>query len=61
MPFVNLKMYKGRTQEQKKEIARRITDVIHEVTQVPREYIWVVIEDIEKKDWAIGGKLGDEG
>jgi 4-oxalocrotonate tautomerase len=60
MPFVNIKMHEGRTKEQKKEIGRRVTEVIHEVAQVPKEFIWVVFQDIPKSEWSIGGKFGDE-
>jgi len=60
MPFVNIKMYKGRSKKQKMEIANRITEAIHEVAGVPKEHIWVVFEDIPKSEWAIGGKLGEE-
>ena len=59
MPFVNIKMYEGRSKEQKKEMAQKITETIHQITQVSREYIWVIFEDIPKSDWAIGGKFGD--
>ena len=60
MPLVNIKMYEGRSKEQKKEIAKRITEVIHEVVDVSEEYIWIVFEDIPKRAMAIAGKFGDE-
>lgn len=60
MPFVNIRIYAGHPQERKRRIASRITDVISEEAKIPREAVWVVIEDIEPKDWFVGGKGGDE-
>jgi 4-oxalocrotonate tautomerase len=60
MPFVTIRIYEGHSKERKSEIMKRVTNAIHEVAQVPKEYIWVVFEDIPKSEWAIGGKFGDE-
>ena len=52
MPYINLKMYPGRTEEQKREVARRIVQAVMEVcnvsdaTQCP-----VVIEEVAREDW----------
>lgn len=53
MPYVNLKMYPGRTEEQKREVARRIVEAVMEVCNVPdASQCPVVIEEIERGDWA---------
>lgn len=59
MPFVNIRIYAGHGKERKDEIARRVTDAIAEVAKVPREAIWVVIEDIDPPDWYVAGKPGE--
>lgn len=59
MPFVNIHIYKGHSQERKQELARRITEVINEVTEIPKDWIWVVFEDIPPNQWSVGGKLGE--
>jgi len=59
MPFVNIKIYEGHGKERKDEIARKVTDAICDVTKLPREAVWVVIEDIDPPDWYVGGKPGD--
>jgi 4-oxalocrotonate tautomerase len=59
MPFVNIKIYEGHAQQRKDEIASRVTDAICDVTKVPREAVWVVIEDIDPPDWYVGGKPGE--
>lgn len=57
MPFVNLKILGKLTVEQKRELARRFTQDLQEVAGKPPEYTYVVIEEIERENWAMGGKL----
>lgn len=60
MPYVNLKMYPGRSEEQKQEAARRIAQVVSEVCSVPEGASFpVVIEEVEKDDWqsVVGGEV----
>jgi 4-oxalocrotonate tautomerase len=56
MPFVNIRILEGHSQERKQEITRRVTDAICEVAQVPRDAIWVVFEDISADDWFVGAR-----
>jgi len=58
MPFVNIKIYAGHGKVRKDAIAARVTDAICDVTKLPREAVWVIIEEIEPPDWFVGGKPG---
>jgi 4-oxalocrotonate tautomerase len=60
MPFIKIQWIKGRTEQQKKELSKRITDAFIDVTQVTRDHVWIVFEDVERVDWAIGGVHFDE-
>ena len=60
MPFVNVKMLKGRTPEQKKELVKAITEVMVDVCNAKPESTMVVIEDIAPDHWAKGGTLLSE-
>ena len=55
MPFVTIKILAGHSQERKDEISRRVTAAVSEVTQLPREAVWVVFEDVTAEDWYVGG------
>ena len=55
MPFVNIQILKGHPQERKDEIARRVTEAISEVTELPKAAIWVVFEDVARADWYVAG------
>ena len=53
MPYINLKMYPGRTEEQKREVAQRILQAVMEVCNVSDPSICpVVIEEVAREDWA---------
>lgn len=52
MPYVNLKMYPGRSDAQKKEVARRIAEVVAEVCSVADvTQTAVVIEEVPREAW----------
>lgn len=54
MPFVNIQILKGHPQERKDEIARRITNAVSELAQLPPEAIWVVFDEVAAEDWYVG-------
>jgi 4-oxalocrotonate tautomerase len=56
MPFVNIQILRGHSQERKNEIARRVTEAVSELAELPKEAIWVVFEDVAPSDWFVGGK-----
>ncbi len=59
MPIVLVEMWEGRTIEQKKQLAKGITDSFVKIG-VPPEALQIVIKDNPKHNWAVGGKLASE-
>lgn len=57
MPFIEIKMYEGRSQEQKQELVEKITEVFTEVADAPRDHIWIVFRDVPRDQWGMGGEL----
>ena len=60
MPFIEVKMLSGRSDDQKKKLAAAITDAIVEICQSPRDGTMVVIEEYESDHWAVGGQMVSE-
>jgi len=60
MPIVRIEMWKGRSQQQKRELARVITEAMVNIGQTTPEATIIVFEDIEKEDWAQGGTLATD-
>jgi 4-oxalocrotonate tautomerase len=57
MPYVNLKLIGKLTQEQKSRIAAEFSDTLERVAGKPSEHTYIVIEEVERENWAKGGKL----
>ncbi len=57
MPFVTIEWFEGRSDEQKREIAQKVTGVLAEVGKVPEDQIWIRFVDAAKADWSIGGEI----
>ena len=57
MPFIEVKLYEGRTREQKEALVDRITDAFVEIAGTPKEHVWIVFRDVPKEQWAMDGKL----
>jgi 4-oxalocrotonate tautomerase len=55
MPFVNIRLIEGRSQQQKDEIASRVIDALSEVLRLPKDDSWIVFEDIPADAWYVGG------
>tara|TARA_B100001094_G_C17705060_1_gene564530 strand:- start:293 stop:472 length:180 start_codon:yes stop_codon:yes gene_type:complete len=57
MPYINVKIAGKLDKNQKQEIAKEITDVMQRVANKPASYTYIVFEEVESEDWAIGGNL----
>lgn len=57
MPIVTIEWYEGRSPEQKKELAEKLTDLLVEVGKTEREHVWIRFVDSPKSEWAMGGEV----
>ena len=57
MPFIQVHMIEGRTQEQREKLAKTITDAIVEILKVEKEHVWIEFIDMPKTHFAISGIL----
>ena len=57
MPIIRVEMYEGRTVEQKRELAAALTSEACRILKCGPEQVHVVIDNISKENWALGGKL----
>ena len=57
MPLVQITMLQGRTADQKRKIAKRVTDVMVEEAGAKREAIVVAFVEVSKESYASGGEL----
>ncbi len=59
MPVITIDWYEGRSDDVKRELAEKLTDLMVDVGQSRRESVWIRFVDSPKKDWAIGGVKND--
>jgi 4-oxalocrotonate tautomerase len=57
MPMVQITMLQGRTAEQKRKIAKRVTEALVEEAGARREGIIVAFHEVSKENYASGGEL----
>ena len=57
MPLVQVTMLDGRTADQKRKLAKRITDALVEEAGARREAVIVVFQEVSKESYASGGEL----
>ncbi len=57
MPYVDVKVAGSLTKDQKEKIVEGITKFLEDVAGKPPSVTYVVIDEVEKENWAVGGKL----
>ena len=56
MPVIRVEMFK-RTQEQKRNLARELTEAFINTCGGNKEAIKILITEVDKKNWASGGTI----
>jgi 4-oxalocrotonate tautomerase len=60
MPLITVKLYEGRTTEQKRQLAQAYTAETVRILNCPTGAVDVIFEDVKKSDWAKAGKLASD-
>ena len=60
MPIIQVNMLEGRTVEQKRKLCAGITEVVVSSLGVQPEQVRVMIHELGKDEYAIGGKTAAE-
>ena len=60
MPFVEIKLWKGRPKEAKKKMIEKVTAAVVETIGCPAEAVQLIVTEVDKDDWAIGGTMCSE-
>ena len=57
MPIVTIKIAKGRSLEIKRKLVASVTKAISTSLEMDSSYVTVLIEELERENWATGGEL----
>lgn len=60
MPVIRVEMFAGRTPEQKRALAKALTDAFVTAVGGTPQAVQVILQDVERSDWATGGVLASE-
>ncbi|MFU1478507.1 tautomerase family protein [Roseovarius sp. C7] len=60
MPMIRVEMYKGRTAEQKRALAKELTEAFVRAGGGNPEAVQIVFTDVDQGDWANGGVLASD-
>ncbi|HTJ66760.1 MAG TPA: 2-hydroxymuconate tautomerase [Actinospica sp.] len=55
MPMIKVQMFPGRTADQKEALVKEMTEVIVRTCNAEQEDVWIIIEEVEREHWALGG------
>ncbi len=56
MPLITISLWPGRTQQQKEELAKAITEAVTRVLGSKKEHVIVVFQDTPKENWYLAGE-----
>ena len=57
MPMIHVEMFEGRTKEQRRALAKELTDGTCRALGCTPEAVQIVLTDIKKENWAEAGKF----
>lgn len=60
MPIVTIDMWAGRTKEQKEMLIEKVTRAVVDSVGCPPEAVHMIIREVEKSNWGMGGKSADK-
>jgi 4-oxalocrotonate tautomerase len=54
MPYINIQIAKGHSEDKKTRIARRIAQIVMDETGLSEDAVWIVFQDIPSEQWFVG-------
>ena len=56
MPLVEISLWPGRDEKAKAELIREVTEAVSRTTGASTDVVEVIIREVPKSDWGMGGK-----
>jgi len=60
MPMIRVEMFEGRSVDQKRALARALTEAVVQTLGGQPDSVHIVFQDVARHDWATGGTLWSE-
>ncbi len=60
MPFAQIYMIEGRTEDQKRSVIEKVSQAIVDATGAPKDAVRVWIQEVPKTNWGIAGRTAKD-
>jgi 4-oxalocrotonate tautomerase len=60
VPNITIQWYAGRTDQQRREIVKAITDAMVTIGKTTPDQVHIVFQDVEKSNWGVHGRLASD-
>jgi 4-oxalocrotonate tautomerase len=60
MPNITIQWYAGRTDQQRREIVKAITEAMVTIGKTTPDQVHIVFQDVEKTHWGYHGRLASD-
>jgi 4-oxalocrotonate tautomerase len=60
VPNITIQWYAGRTDQQRREIVKAITDAMVTIGKTTADQVHIVFQDVEKSHWGNNGRLASD-
>lgn len=60
MPFAQIYMIEGRTEDQRRAVIEKVSQALVEATGAPKEAVRVWIQEVPKTNWGIAGRTAKD-
>lgn len=57
MPIIRVEMFTGRSRDQKRALVKELTESFVSTCGGKPESVQIILLDVEKEDWGVGGTL----
>ncbi|WP_086842577.1 tautomerase family protein [Amycolatopsis kentuckyensis] len=60
MPVVHVNWWKGAGEPERRQLVEEVTGTVSRLAKCPEAAVTVIITDVEKDHWGLGGKLAGD-
>ncbi len=60
VPLINIQVLEGRPQEKIDALMKNVTETVSETLEVPKKNVRVIVTEVPKTHWSIGGVSASE-
>ena len=55
MPFLEINLWAGVDAKKKEALISRVTDVVTDIVDCPKEAVHIIIREVPKENWGVSG------